>query len=255
MKVEIFTHKNCTECHIVLDYLKEKGLLERVDVIDTEKYPFLAFERGVISTPSIFIDGELVFAGKVDMDKLESLLKGEETLPLENIDDNQLLRSLMEGIVDSFAATAWLYVNRNLRLFVEQKDFVMAVTGISMRRDKEELYSKIKDMVARNEELLLDSWKELMIRNITSNFIRELYWLYEHKLDKQEVTSRYPLEVFSHWLMVRGGAVGRVGLKIYPLKDERVIRRISEAYLYLFSNYDSIWEKIIKEQGKLMNLN
>lgn len=72
-----------------------------------------------------------------------------------------------------------------------------------------------------------------MKRNISSNFIREMYWLYQRKLSKEEVSSKYPLEVFAHWLMVRGGALGRVGLRIYPLSDSAVLSRISEVYLYV----------------------
>ncbi|BBG24275.1 thioredoxin family protein [Sulfuracidifex tepidarius] len=252
MKIEVFTHRNCTECHILLDYLKEKGLIEKVEIIDTEKYPFLAFERGVISTPSVFVDGNLIFAGKVDFDKLDDILKGNKVESA--ILEDQLLEKLMEGIVDSFAATAWIYVNRDLSLFVEQKDFVMAVTGIAIDDRREQLYLRILKDVKEKEDMLLEEWKERMMRNIASNFVRELYWLYERKLDKEDIAKTYPLEVFSHWLMVRGGAVGRVGLRIYPLSDKTVISRISEAYLYLFNNYDSLWEKVVKEQRKLENL-
>ncbi|MCY0883407.1 MAG: thioredoxin family protein, partial [Acidianus infernus] len=80
MKVEIFTHKNCTECNLLLEYLDQKGLLGRVQIIDTELYPFLALERGVISTPSVFIDGKLVYAGTVDFQEFEKLLQGEKVI-------------------------------------------------------------------------------------------------------------------------------------------------------------------------------
>ncbi|TRM91187.1 thioredoxin, partial [Sulfolobus sp. A20-N-G8] len=71
MKVEVFTHKNCIECNILLEYLENKGLLGKVQIIDTELYPFIAFERGVISTPSIFVDGKLIYAGNVDLEEFE----------------------------------------------------------------------------------------------------------------------------------------------------------------------------------------
>ncbi len=130
----------------------------------------------------------------------------------------------------------------------------MAVTGIAIDDRREQLYLRILKDVKEKEDMLLEEWKERMMRNIASNFVRELYWLYERKLDKEDIAKTYPLEVFSHWLMVRGGAVGRVGLRIYPLSDKTVISRISEAYLYLFNNYDSLWEKVVKEQRKLENL-
>jgi len=94
-----------------------------------------------------------------------------------------------------------------------------------------------------------------MKRVISSNFIRELYWLYEKKLEKEYVMSKYPIEVFAHWLMVRGGAVGRVGLRIHSLSEKEIITRISEVYIYLFNNYDSLWDKVIKEQEEIRKSN
>jgi len=55
VRVEIFTHRNCVECNLLMEWLEEKGYLHKVKLIDTELYPFLAFERGVISTPSVFV--------------------------------------------------------------------------------------------------------------------------------------------------------------------------------------------------------
>jgi len=251
MEVQIFTHKNCVECNMLLEYLENKGLLGKVKIIDTELYPFLAFERGVISTPSIFIDGKLVYAGIVDFEEFERILSGEKVT--RQIDKDKLVEKLMLGIVDSFAATAWLYINRDFDSFLAQKDFVMAVTGLSLldEKEREEYYNYLKNIMIKEGEKYLEEWKPRMLRNISSNFIREIFWLYETKISKEVVMQKYSVEVFAHWLMVRGGAVGRVGLRIYPLSDSTLMRRVLEAYNFMLGNYDDIFNKVQKEQTEL----
>ncbi|MFP3201636.1 MAG: thioredoxin family protein [Sulfolobus sp.] len=251
MKVEIFTHRTCTECNMLLEFLEQKGLLGKVTVIDTELYPFIAFERGVISTPSVFIDGKLVFAGVVDYEELEKLLRGENVKVTINKDE--LVQKLMFGIINSFAATAWLYVNRDFDAFMAQRDFVFAVTSLSLvdQQTANEYYNYLRNVMVKEGEKYLEEWKDKMLRVIAANFIRELYFLYERKLSNEEIMSKYPLEVFAHWLMIRGGTVGRVGLRIHPLSEKDTLNRISEAYVYMLSNSSSLWDKIIKEQEEL----
>lgn len=251
MKVEIFTHRTCTECNMLLEFLEQKSLLGKVTVIDTELYPFIAFERGVISTPSVFIDGKLVFAGVVDYEELEKLLRGENVKVTINKDE--LVQKLMFGIINSFAATAWLYVNRDFDAFMAQRDFVLAVTSLSLvdQQTANEYYNYLRNVMVKEGEKYLEEWKDKMLRVIAANFIRELYFLYERKLSNEEIMSKYPLEVFAHWLMIRGGTVGRVGLRIHPLSEKGTLNRISEAYVYMLSNSSSLWDKIIKEQEEL----
>ena len=255
MKIEIFTHKNCVECNFLIEYLEKNGYLGKVTIIDTELYPFLAFERGVISTPSVFVDGKLVFAGVVDYEELTKILSGENLRI--NVNKDELIDKLMFGIINSFAATAWLYVNKDFDSLIAQKDFIFAVTGLALTDEKEaeELYNYLRNIMIKEGEKYFEIWKDKMKRAISANFIRELYWLYEKKLHEEYVKSKYPLEVFAHWLMVRGGAVGRVGLRIHPLSEKDVILRINEAYMYMFDNYDNLWDKVIKEQEEIRKKN
>ncbi|EZQ06970.1 thioredoxin family protein [Candidatus Acidianus copahuensis] len=249
MNVEIFTHKNCTECSLLLEFLEQKGLLGKVKVIDTELYPFIALERGVISTPSVFIDGKLIYAGTVDFEEFASLLSGNKVE--KRIDKEDLADKLMYGITDSFAATAWIYVNRDFDSFMAQKDFVKAVTGLVLVENNDEAYEYLRNIMIKEGEKYLSKWEERMIRNISSNFIRELYWLYGIKLNVKEVMEKYPLETFAHWLMVRGGAVGRVGLRIHNLTEKDLLERVKKIYIFTLTNYDTLWEKVKKEQDAI----
>lgn len=253
MRVEIFTHRNCIECNMLIEWLEERGYLHKVKLIDTELYPFLAFERGVISTPSVFIDGKLVFAGIVDYDELERILGGEEIKVKVNKDE--LVNKFMEGIVNSFAATANLYVNKDFDAILTQKDFVMAVTGLALTDNAEDLYNYLRNVVMKNSEELFDAWKERMKRVIAANFVRELYWLYREKVPFEKAASLYPFEVFYHWVQIRGGAVGRVGLRIHPINETEVVERVREVYEYLRENYEALWDKVIKEQKEIESKN
>ncbi len=255
MKVEIFIHKNCVDCEMLLEFLQQKNLIDKVTIIDTEKYPFLALEKGVISTPSVFVDDKLLYAGIVDFDELERILvEGKFKDQNESVNIKELAEKIMAGIVDSFAATSWLYVNKDFKGILEQKDFIFAITGLAKYNDPNrvnEIYEKIKEELISHAEDYFNAWKSKMIRNISYNFIRELYFLYEKKVEKEVIKQRYPIEVFAHWLMVRGGTTGRVGLKIHPLSNTDVLNRIAEAYRYVFENYDEIWNYIIKEQKEI----
>jgi len=249
VRVEIFTHRNCVECNLLIEWLEEKGYLHKVKLIDTELYPFLAFERGVISTPSVFVDGKLLFAGVVDYDELERLFKGENVV-LE-VSKDELVAKLMEGIVNSFAATAYLYVNKDFEAILSQKDFVYAVTGLALSPNAEDLYNYLRNHTLKTKDELFEKWKDRMKRVIATNFVRELYWLYGDKVPIEKAKSLYPLEVFYHWVQVRGGAVGRVGLRIHRLTETEVLERVKEVYDYLMENYDALWEKVIKEQREI----
>ncbi|AWR97636.1 thioredoxin [Acidianus sulfidivorans JP7] len=249
MKVEIFTHKNCTECNMLLEYLDKKNLLGKVQIIDTELYPFLALERGVISTPSVFIDGTLVYAGSVDFEEFEKLLSGDKIT--KKIDKDELVDKLMAGIVDSFAATAWIYVNMDFDSFMAQKDFVLAVTGLVFADNKEEMYNYLRNTMIKEGYKYVEKWNDRILRNISSNFVREIYWLYQTKIPVDELKRKYTFEIFAHWLMVRGGSTGRVGLRIHPITDTEVMERIKKAYDYMLLNYDNLWEKVENEQKML----
>lgn len=248
MEIEVYTHSRCAECTILLQFLRERNLLDKVRVIDTEKYPFLALEKGVLSTPSIFVDGKLLYAGVVDFGELEEILvKGE--VRTTDVQINELIDRLMNGVVNSFAMTDWLFLNPDPDALMDQKDFVLAVTGLIKDPKRDEKLNSLHTDVRKNWNGILEAWKIKMMKNIASNFVREIYWLYERKIPKEEVESMYPLEVFAHWMMVRGGAVGRVGLRIMPLSDTSTLSRIAEVYEYLTANYDQILDRIASSEA------
>jgi len=252
MKVEIFIHRTCFECNRVLEFLNQNNLINEVEIIDTERNNFEAIERGVLSTPSIFVDGELIFAGIVDYDKLLQILKEKRVPKEEDYTLEELVENLMNTILDSFAVASWIYVNMDFESLKNIREFIETGSGIKYMKEeqRERAYEKLINYVIENGKELINQRADRFHRLITSNFLREIYWLYGEQAKKEKVLSLYPLEVFSHWLMVRS-AIGRVGLRMHRLTEVSVIDRIRKAYEYLINNYDSLWKRVVIEQKEI----
>ncbi len=88
MKLQIFTATHCPNCpaakKIVEKVAAEKGKEFGLEVeqlnVDDENAMFTALEHNIISTPSIVIDGEVVFRGEVPTEArlLEELQKRKQ---------------------------------------------------------------------------------------------------------------------------------------------------------------------------------
>jgi glutaredoxin len=79
--IELFTSSGCQDCDAVkklLDQLISKYSGVDLEIVDIAEDASRAEEYGVISVPSIVINGELQFAGEVpDPSQLENMIKNE----------------------------------------------------------------------------------------------------------------------------------------------------------------------------------
>lgn len=254
--IEVFIHPTCSTCHTLIRLLKQwGGYLDRVRVIDTSRDPYTAMERGgVRSVPSIFINGELVFAGIVDFKRLKALLDGEY---LGNRFEGDL-RELEErffrgGILDSVATALWLYVNEDCDAFLRDKEFVMAITNLSVYSDREELYNELRKYLGNVNACreAIRSREDRFLAVITKNFAREIYWLHNKLLGwGGEVSKLYSKEVIAHWMIIRS-ALGRVGLRAYPISNERFREKVERVYDYMSKTFDEYMRQVIDEQTSI----
>ncbi|WP_243679558.1 thioredoxin family protein [Vulcanisaeta souniana] len=187
--------------------------MDKVKVIDTSKDPYTAMERGVRSVPSVFINGELVFAGIVDFKKLKALLDGEYLSQRFEGDLRELEERFFRGILDSVATALWLYVNEDCDAFLRDKEFVMAITNLSVYSDREELYNELRKYLsnANTCKEAIRNREDKFLAVITRNFAREIYWLHNRFLNWNEVSKLYSREVIAHWMIIRS-ALGRLVL-------------------------------------------
>ena len=245
MDIEIFVHPTCSTCHALLRRLHRWGLLDRVRIIDTSKDPYITIERGVRSVPSIFINGELAFAGVMDFEEVRNALLGNALTRSSSPSENELVQAFMRGVLDSVATALWLYVNEDCGAFLRDKATLKAMMGIG---DKEfdEFEAIIRSM---NCAQLISSNEESFLRVISTNFAREIYWVLG-RMSWATIKDLYSREAVAHWMIVRS-ALGRVGLRPHRLSEPGFASKVDRVYGYLEQRFDELMDKVSKEQDEI----
>ncbi|WP_069807303.1 thioredoxin family protein [Vulcanisaeta thermophila] len=254
VKIEVFIHPTCSTCHTLIKMLSRWGYLDRVSIIDTSKEPYIAMERGVRSVPSIFINGELVFAGIVDFKALKAMLDGLNIRAKVEVSIEELTEDFFKGVLDTISTALWLYINADCRAFLEDRDFVMAIMNLKKYANYEELYKRLSDYLGNEVNCGegIRAREERFLRVIARNFAREVYWLHGKALSWGEVSRLYPREVIAHWMIVRS-TLGRVGLRIHRLSEGEFRAKVDRVYEYLNANFDSIISEVAREQEEIFS--
>ncbi|WP_291766182.1 thioredoxin family protein [Caldivirga sp. UBA161] len=249
MEIEIFVHPTCSTCHSLIRLLKQWGFINKVKVYDTSIDPHTALERGVRSVPSIFIDGDLVFAGIVDFKKLREILNTGLLTEKVMLSDEELIERFLRGVLDSVATALWLYINVNCRAFTNDVKFLKAITNLSTYDDGN--LSRLINILNDNARCrsIVEDHKERFLRVIAINFTREVYWL-NGKVNGADILSNYNLQSVAHWAMVRG-SVSRVGLVPHSLNDGGFRGKIEELWSYIRVHFDELMSRIASEQEEL----
>jgi len=252
MDVEVFIHPTCATCHRLINLLKEWGYLSRVRVIDTSRDPYVAIRRGVRSVPSIFIDGELVFAGIVDFEELRRILEGGLSKGEPEITTEELVGKFFNGVLDSVATALWLYINEDCEAFLRDRDFILGITNLSLVENRDRLLEELRRELVGSCTDYINELEESFHEVITKNLAREIYWLHGKPLSWVEVSRLYPREILAHWMLVRS-ALGRVGLRMHGLNEEGFRLKVEKTWRYMEKNFDKAMEAIVKEQERIFS--
>lgn len=245
MDIEVFVHPTCSTCHALLQRLHRWGLLEKVRIIDTSKDPYVAIEKGVRSVPSIFINGELIFAGVMDFEEVKSALLGNALVHSSPLSENELVQAFMRGVLDSVATALWLYVNEDCSAFLRDRATLKAMMGIG-----DEELGKFESIInGMNCAQLVSSNEESFLRVISTNFAREIYWVLG-RVSWATVRDLYSKEAVAHWMIVRS-ALGRVGLRPHRLSEPSFASKVDRVYGYLGQRFDELMDRVSKEQDEI----
>ncbi|MGC9136395.1 thioredoxin family protein [Caldivirga sp.] len=249
MEVEVFVHPTCSTCHSLIRLLKQWGFINKVKIYDTSIDPHMALERGVRSVPSVFIDGELVFAGIVDFKKLKDILNTGLLTERVALSDDELISRFLRGVLDSVATALWLYINVNCRAFTNDVKFLRAITNLSTYDDGN--LNRLIEILKDDEKCrsIVENNKEKFLRVIATNFTREVYWL-NGKVNDTDALGNYNLHSVAHWAMVRG-SVSRVGLVPHSLSDCEFRGKIEELWSYIRVHFNELMDKVASEQEEL----
>lgn len=250
MRVKVYVHPTCPASVKLMLKIKDEGLSAEVELIDISKRPYAAFEKGILSVPAVEISGNIIVQGVVHDRAIEFIRRGRaETLKYADV--QELIDRFTAGILESFAVTAWAYVNWSLTPILENRQFVSSVIGV-YGNDYHTIAPRLKLQVEERENELLRNMSDSMIRSIAYNAVREMYWMNTHPTTSRELEKRVSEATFTHWIQVRG-CIGRVGLNLRPATGS-LHNRIRKAYRYLVEKYEEILPRIIREQEKVRTM-
>ncbi len=109
----------------------------------------------------------------------------------------------------------------------------------------------LRENLTRNHDSLLETRKNVFFEKIASEFVREIYWLYDEYPSRDAIERLYPLAVFAHWLMARASMGGRIGQSVRRLTDRALMSRIEAARKYMLDNYEELCRKVAEQQASI----
>lgn len=252
MLLEVFVHPQCHVCHRLV---KELHSLRRnypsveLRIIDVEHNPYAAQERKILGVPATFIDGSLAFVGAPAIPELEMYLQGKNQRPAETHDRAKLSGLAADALGNISTTAIRFYLYGDYESLFQNKDLSARLMKIS---DWSQIDEKtLRDDLSTNHDSLLEARKKAFFDKITSEFVREIYWLYDKYPNGDEIARLYPLAVFAHWLMTRASLGGRVGQSLRRLSDRPLMHRIEALREYTLQNYDELCRKVAEQQESI----
>ncbi len=252
MLLEVFVHPQCHVCHRLLKELEElqgKHPSVELKIIDVERNPYEAQQRKILGVPVTYIDGSLAFVGAPPRPELEAYLKGGSEQATET-KDPATLTELAADALGSISTTA-------IRFYL-YGDFesLFQNTTLSARLMKIRDWSAIdekslRENLTKNQDSLLETRKKVFFEKIASEFVREIYWLYDEYPSRDAIERLYPSAVFAHWLMTRASMGGRIGQSVRRLADRPLMNRIEAARKYMLDNYEELCRKVAEQQESI----
>jgi predicted thioredoxin/glutaredoxin len=255
MLIEVFAHPQCHVCHRLLKDLRslhERYPSVELKIIDVERDPYEAQQRNILGVPATFIDGSLAFVGAPPTGELESYLQGRKAQLPEETKNVETVAELAVEALGSISTTA-------IRFYLYgDYESLFQNTSLSARlmriRDWKAIDEKaLRDMLVARGGSLLEMKKTMFLEKISSEFVREIYWLYDEYPSRDEIEQLYPTNVFAHWLMTKASMGGRIGQNIRKLSDRSLMQRVIAARQFTLNNYEGLCEKVAGQQESINN--
>jgi predicted thioredoxin/glutaredoxin len=245
---EIYSHLTCPTSYRLFKRLLERGVLDRVSVRDVGLDLFGGVFRGVVSVPSIFYGGVLIYSGYFDVEEASRVVEAGDLPVLEEFDYGEASVLAMEGILDSYATALWLYLTDSIESPLSLKPFIEAVSRHIFYRKRsqesfERLVREVRELYSSEKNLYVERLREIVAKNI----VREIIWLGR---DPRRYREKIDLDYLEHLLLART-ALGRIGLFMgYNVETHR--KRVEDLYQHLKKTWDELTEKVERETKKIL---
>ncbi len=247
MQIKIYIHRTCPVSQKLLDFIKEKGVEEYVEIIDTKDHPFIALKDGVISVPAIVVEGKLIAAGYMDWDFLDKIF---ESVKPKDTDDETLMKRYFRMVLDNVSTAAWIYATEDHQAILENEEYVLAAAGWINVPPSQQKYiiNRLKELLLKNTTRAKEEFeknREKFLKVLSLGFLREIYWLFGREVECQLLMQFYSREALSHWLLVRF-SLGRNAMGKAKITDPEIRKKTEDLINYMKQNCESLWE-IVRE--------
>lgn len=252
MLLEAFVHPQCHVCHRLvkeLDSLHKKYPSVELKIIDIEHNPYVAQERKILGVPATFIDGSLAFVGAPPTTELEMYMQGKTQRPTETPDPAKLAELAVDALGSVSTTAIRFYLYGDYESLFQNKDLSTRLMRISDWKQIDE--KTLRDDLSKNHDALLETKKKVFFEKIASEFVRDIYWLYDKYPAQDEVARLYPSAVFAHWLMTRASLGGRVGQSVRRMSDHALMNKIEAVREYTLENYGELCREVAEQQESI----
>ncbi len=247
MKVRIYIHDSCPISRKLLEFIKEKGVEEYLDIIDTKDHPFVSVKDGVISVPAVVVEDKLIAAGYMNWDFLGKIF---ETVRPENTDDEVLLKRYFRMVLDNVSTATWIYATEDHQAILENEEYVLAAAGwMNIPPSQQEyIMNRLRELLIKNTSRASEEFekrRKKFLKVISLGFLREIYWLFGREVECQIIAHFYSREALSHWLLIRS-SLGRNAMGKARITDPTIRKKTQDLMNYMKENCDELW-KIVRE--------
>lgn len=244
--IKVIIHKTCPVSLKLLLFLKEKGLLEKTEIIDAAESSFESIDHGVVSVPAIFVDDKNISMCPIDYDILYERITTKKIVA-GDIDTKYGLKKAFTAALDSLSTAISVFFKEDIKDILNFRRVIEPLMGISdwEKKQKDDYLESVYNYFLEKKDMFMKSYKKYFFKNISKNFIRELFWLYKKKPSK-EIFNTYTFKIFAHWLSVRS-AIGRVGLEMDIFENDKKLDKAKQIYTHIIDNFETLTSEIEEE--------
>jgi len=218
-------------------------------VIDVQQNPYEAQARKILGVPATFIDGSLAFVGAPPLNDIESFIQRKDTNLGELPDVTKVAELAVDALCGISTTAIRFYLYGDYESLFRNKEFSARLMKLRSWNNIDA--EKLREILESKRAQFIEIKNKVLMEKIASEFVREIYWLYDEYPQREEVDRLYPAPVFAHWLMTRASMGGRIGQSIRRLSDRELVRRIENARRFTLENYDSLCKIVAQQQESI----
>ena len=220
-KYTLYVHRTCKSSHKLLGYLREKGLLDKIAIVQVEKLDE-ALAKMLYSVPALEFRGEIIAIDPLEPEFVEALILGDREKVTEYIPKNrdEAIERAKKTIMYSGYLSLLVLLYGDTRI-VWSREFLKRALRSRIEPSNELFVDDLLDNPVQEKEI-----HDALLRVALMNYLRSIVWVLDGKISDADLTRYNDSIIIASWMMTYV-SIGRTLLP-YPGKKEQVMRAAEE---------------------------